>query len=102
MLAQVARAVLVAFGPRVTERQLVVDLDPLPDVEAGRSAMERDRQRQHDALASSDVRNGIVACWVLLEDAAADAGVVPGRPRRRPSSSSASCTPSTSIRGRSA
>jgi hypothetical protein len=76
VLAQVARAVLVAFGPRVTERQLVVDLDALPDVEAGRSAMDRDRRRQRDALASSDVRNGIVACWVLLEEAAAAAGVV--------------------------
>ena len=67
---------------------------PLPDVEAAREALRRDRERQHAALAGSDVRNGIVACWVLLEEAAAEAGVATAAGRDRPPSSwCASCTP---------
>ena len=70
------RALLNVIGGRLPEKQLVVDLDPLPDLEVGRDAVARDRERHLDALAHSDVRNGIVACWVLLEEAAAEAGVV--------------------------
>ena len=62
------------------EKQLVLDLEPRPDVEAGRAAIARDRDRPAQALAGSDVRDGIVACWVLMEEAAAEAGVA-----RRPS-----------------
>ena len=65
--------------------------------------MRRDRERYDAALAGSDVRNGIVACWVLLEETAAEVGVTtPARPRPPPSSWCASCTRSTSTRARSA
>jgi hypothetical protein len=47
----------------------------LPDFAAARSAVERDRARQQEALAWSDVRNGIVACWVMFEQAAAESHV---------------------------
>ena len=70
------RAVIDIVGPRLRDKQLVVDLEPLPDVAAGRAALTRDRDRHREALASTDIRNGIVACWVLLEQGAAEAGVV--------------------------
>jgi hypothetical protein len=75
-LGMVMRAVMNVVGPRLPDKQLVVDLEPLPDVRAGRKALARDRDRHREALASSDVRNGIVACWVLMEESAAEAGVV--------------------------
>ena len=53
----------------------MLDLEPLPDIEAGRETLRRDRERHDAALAGSDVRNGIVACWVLLEETAAEVGV---------------------------
>lgn len=55
--------------------RLVVPLHPLPDFEAARAAVERDQGRQREALARSDVRDGIVACWVMFEQAAAEAHV---------------------------
>ena len=60
---------------RLPDVQLVLPLDPLPDLEAGRSAVERDQERQREALAGSDVRNGIVECWVIFEGACAEANV---------------------------
>ena len=75
-LGMLMRAVVAIVGPKLPDKQLVVDLDPLPDVGAGREALARDRDRHLAALASSDVRNGIVACWVLMEQSAAAAGVV--------------------------
>lgn len=63
--------------PRISlpARQLVTELDPLPDPEAARDALSRDRARHREALATGEVRDGIVACWVRLEESAADAGL---------------------------
>ena len=74
-LTMVVRALLLRLARKLPEKQLVVDMDPLPDVEAGRDALSRDRDRHETALAATDIRNGIVACWVLLEESAARAGV---------------------------
>ena len=71
----VLRFVALRLTRQLPEEQLVLDLDPLPDVEAGREAVRRDRDRLDATLAGSDVRNGIVACWVLLEETAAQVGV---------------------------
>lgn len=60
---------------RLPGRQLVLDLEPLHRPDAGHDAVEQRGNRLRDALNGSDVRNGIVACWALLEDAAAEAGV---------------------------
>ncbi len=73
LLARFAIALAHRWFP---DRRLVLDLDPLSEVEVARSALARDQDRQVAALASGDVRNGIVACWVLLEEAAAGSGVV--------------------------
>lgn len=83
VLGAVVRGLLNVVVARLPEKQLVVDLDPRPDVAAGREAVTRERDRMREALASSDVRNGIVACWVLLEEAAETAGVAP-RPTETP------------------
>jgi hypothetical protein len=72
LLAHVARS--------LPGKQLVLDLAPRPDVVVGREAIARDRDRFAAALAGSDVRDGIVGCWVLMEEAAAESGVA-----RRPS-----------------
>jgi hypothetical protein len=73
--ASVLRAIALRLARELTEKQLVLDLDPLPDAEAGREALLRDRERHEAAVAGPNVRNGIVACWVLLEEAASQAGV---------------------------
>jgi hypothetical protein len=75
-LGMLLRAIVNVVGQRLPDKQLVVDLEPLPDVGRGRDALARDRERHREALAAGDVRNGIVACWVLMEQAAAEAGVV--------------------------
>ncbi|MET0997667.1 MAG: DUF4129 domain-containing protein [Marmoricola sp.] len=77
LLGLVVRHLLVRVARSLPDKQLVLDLDPRPDVEAGRDAVVRDRDRYLEALAGSDVRDGIVACWVLMERAAAEAGVAP-------------------------
>lgn len=75
-LGLVVRFLVEVVGPRLPAEQLVLDLDPRADVEAGREAVAADRDRHREALTVADVRNGIVACWVLLEESAAAAGVV--------------------------
>lgn len=60
---------------RLPGRQLVFDLEPLPRPDAGHDAVQQREDQLRDALTGADVRNGIVACWALLEDATADAGV---------------------------
>lgn len=72
----VMRALTLRLARELPERQLVLDLDPLPDVESARAAVRRDLAAYEAALAASDVRNGIVACWVLLEQSASRLGVV--------------------------
>jgi hypothetical protein len=69
------RLVVLRLARELPDKQLVLELDPLSVAEAGREAMRRDRQRYDAALADSDVRNGIVACWVLLEETAAKVGI---------------------------
>ncbi|MET0837212.1 MAG: DUF4129 domain-containing protein [Marmoricola sp.] len=75
LTALIVRQVFIRIQQRLVEERLVVPLEPLPDLETARAALERDEQRQRDALAGADVRNGIVACWVVFEEAAAEAAV---------------------------
>jgi len=56
------------------EKQPELDVELTADAEAAREALARDRERHEAALAGADIRNGVVACWVLLEEAAAEAG----------------------------
>jgi hypothetical protein len=83
LTAAALRALALRLTRELPEKQLVLDLDPLPDVEAGREALLRDIEKYDAALADSDVRNGIVACWVLLEETASQVGVT-----RRPAETS--------------
>jgi hypothetical protein len=73
---------VVAHIP-LPEKREVLDLEPVPDPEAARAVLTRDRQRHREALGQGDVRNGIVACWVQLEESAEDAGI-PRRPAETP------------------
>ena len=73
--AGVVRFVVLRLARELPDKQLVLDLDPLSVAEAGREAVRRDRELYDAALAGSDVRNGIVACWVLLEETAANVGI---------------------------
>src|SRR5688500_1619182 len=66
--AGLVRLIVLRLARELPEKQLILDLDPLPLAEAGREAVRRDRELYDAALADSDVRNGIVACWVLLEE----------------------------------
>ena len=81
--AAALRALALRLTRELPEKQLVLDLEPLPDVEAGRDALRRDLEKYDAALADSGVRNGIVACWVLLEKTASEVGVT-----RRPAETS--------------
>lgn len=55
------------------ERPAAVDFDVLPDV-AAREALRKDVEAQLSAIEEGSVRNGIVACWVRLEEIVAAAG----------------------------
>jgi hypothetical protein len=81
--ASAVRQLVTRLARDDTEDQPELDLELTADVEAAREALARDRERHREALAEADVRNGIVACWVLLEEAAADAGF-PRRPSETP------------------
>lgn len=74
-LSGVFKLLLRAVVRRLPEEQLVVDLEPIPDVGAARAAVGRDRSRHLEALDTGTVRDAIVACWILLEKSAATAGV---------------------------
>jgi hypothetical protein len=71
----VLRALAARLNERLPDKQLVLDLDPLPDVEAARETLRSEHASYVAALDGPDVRNGIVACWVLLEETAAALGV---------------------------
>jgi len=73
--AGLVRLIVLRLARELPDKQLVLDLDPLPLIEAGREALRRDRELYDAALAESDVRNGIVGCWVLLEETAANVGI---------------------------
>jgi len=75
LVAGAVRYIVQRLGRELPDKQLVLELDPLSVAEAGREAMRRDRGQYDAALAESDVRNGIVACWVLLEETAAKVGI---------------------------
>jgi Domain of unknown function (DUF4129) len=75
LAAGAVRLVVLRLARELPDKQLVLELDPLSVAEAGREAMRRDRGLYDAALAESDVRNGIVACWVLLEETAANVGI---------------------------
>jgi hypothetical protein len=71
----ILRQVLIRIRRRLTDERLVVPLAPRPDLEKARATLDREQEQQWKALAGPDVRNGVVACWVVFEDAAAAAGV---------------------------
>ena len=75
ILAGMLRAALHRVARELPEKRLDLDLEPLPDVEEGRRALEQRQDAYRAALDGGDVRNAIVACWVLLEETAADVGV---------------------------
>ena len=79
VLGLAVRAALLRIARELPEKQLVLDLDPLPDPQTGREAVQRQVGSLRSTLGTGEVRNAIVACWVLLEETAAEAGV-----RRRP------------------
>ena len=81
--AAALRALAQRLARELPEKQLVLELETLPDVEAGRDALRRDLEKYDAALAGIDVRDGIVACWVLLEETASEVGVA-----RRPAETS--------------
>ena len=59
--------------PRLPEGRERLDVDPLPGVAA--QAVARDAARQRSGLAEGDPRNGIVRCWMLVEEAVGEAGL---------------------------
>jgi hypothetical protein len=69
------RQLFLSIGRRLSDERLVAPLEPLPGPDAGRAAVGSEHARQREALASADVRNGIVACWVIFEEAAAESQV---------------------------
>jgi hypothetical protein len=71
-------ALLERIGRDLPSGRLVLDLAPLSVTDAGRESMARDLGRQREILAGTDVRNAVVGCWVRLEEAAGEAGVVRG------------------------
>lgn len=75
LVAGAVRLVALRLARDLPDKQLALELDPLSVAEAGREAMRRDRELYDAALAGSDVRNAIVACWVLLEETAAKVGI---------------------------
>jgi hypothetical protein len=52
-----------------------LDIDVLPDVRAVSAALGDDADTQLARLGEGDVRNGIVRCWLRLEDVIAGAGL---------------------------
>lgn len=75
VLSMLLRFVVLEIGRRLPERQLVLELDPRHDLDRARESLRDDAAELREALASGEARNGIVACWVRLEDAAGEAGV---------------------------
>ena len=69
------RGAVIALRRRLPPSQLVLELDPVAHLDAARESLREDSSRLQEALATGGVRNGIVACWVLLERAASEAGV---------------------------
>jgi len=80
---QILRKLVAQLVRENPEDQPEIDLEVTADARAARETLARDRERHEAALAGADIRNGIVACWVLLEQAAADAGF-PRRPSETP------------------
>ena len=78
VIGRILGQLLLQIRRRLPGEQLVLPLEPLPDLDAARAAVERDEERQREALGWSDVRNGIVECWVIFEQAAAEANVAKG------------------------
>ncbi len=75
VLAGVARAAAQRLAQVLPAEQLVLDLEPLAESDAAREAMRGRAAVHREALATGDVRNAIVACWVRLEETAGEAGV---------------------------
>jgi len=59
--------------PKPVEREFTV----LPDVDRLAESVRDDRGRQLAAVAEGSPRNGIVACWLSLEESVRSAGVQP-------------------------
>ena len=52
-----------------------LDAVPLPEAARVAGALEDDAARQLAALEEGDARNGVVRCWLRLEEVIADAGL---------------------------
>lgn len=72
--AVVAAVVWVVRHRPVRDRSKPPAFDVLPDVEATR-ALENDSEAQLARLMEGSPRNGIVACWLRVEESVAAAGV---------------------------
>lgn len=89
-----AFATLLVVGARYAVRHrwrrapapVEADAEALPEVRAV-TALVEDADQRMAALAEGDPRNGIVRCWMRLEEAVADAGLP-----RHPSETSAELT----------
>lgn len=77
------RRLVARLAPEEADNQPDLDVEQTADLEGARAALARDRERHQEALAEADIRNGVVACWVMLEEAAAGAGF-PRRPSETP------------------
>ena len=64
--------------PRRPEAPPEVDFDVLPAQQVAR-ALSEDLDAQLDAVAGGSPRNGIVRCWLRLEQSVAEAGLPPQR-----------------------
>ena len=64
--------------PRRPEPPPVVEFDVLPAQQVAR-ALSEDLEAQLDAVAGGSPRNGIVRCWLRLEQSVAGAGLPPQR-----------------------
>jgi hypothetical protein len=84
-LAVLAGALLVlrSFLPLIVrwarqalpESQVEIEGTPIPDPEAAREVLVREEGRQREALGAGEARDGIVACWVMFEEAADRSGI---------------------------
>jgi hypothetical protein len=79
--------VAVAFAARAVWRRRwrpppaapLVDFDVLPAAKEIAERLTEDAEAQRAAIAHGEPRNGIVRCWLLLQESIAAAGIPPGQ-----------------------
>jgi hypothetical protein len=62
---------------REHEKRLDASFEALPEPEAVAERIQADRDAQVDRLTEGSPRNGIVGCWILMEEGARELGVGP-------------------------